>query len=193
MAKYRQPITASTDVEPWERQYKEGPQAFAAFAAYRDSGANGAKRSLQKTAQTLTKSDGTPYSLGTLKEWSRKWRWQERVAAWDEEMDRQAREELAKGITGMRKNHVGIAQAMLTKALKALQRIPEDELTAQDVARMVDIASKLERISRGEATERTEGKQTVAGEVSLSRIDLSGVSDEELATLDELTGKIFTE
>ena len=44
--------------KPWDRQPGEGPQAFRAFAAYRDSGANGAKRSLQKTAESLTKSNG---------------------------------------------------------------------------------------------------------------------------------------
>ena len=68
-----------------------------------------------------------------------------------------------------------------------------DEMTPRDVATMVDVAAKLERISRGEVTERTEGKQTIAGEVSFSSIDLSKVSDEELAALDEITGKIFAE
>ncbi len=183
--------------KPWERQEGEGPQAFRAFAAYRDSGTGGAKRSLTKTAQSLTKSDGSPYSDGTLKQWSRKWNWQERVAAWDDEMDRQTREELAKGITGMMKNHVGIAQAMLTKALKALQRIPEDELTAQDITRMVDIASKLERLSRGEATERTEGKRTIAGTVQanlkMPEIDFSGLTDSELEQLDEFIDKLAAE
>lgn len=179
--------------EPWERQDGEGPQAFRCFCAYRDSGANGAKRSLTKTAQSLTKRDGSPYSPGTLKQWSRQFNWQERVTAWDEEMDRQTREELAKGITSMRKNHADIARAMLAKALKAMQGLPAEEMTPADIVRMVDIASKLERMSRGEATERIEGKQTIAGEVSLSQIDLSKITKEELAALDEIVGKISTE
>ncbi len=179
--------------KPWDRQPGEGPQAFRAFAAYRDSGANGAKRSLQKTAESLTKSNGEPYSVGTLKDWSRKWSWQARVDAWDDEQDREIQRELVKGIAQMRKNHVGTAKAMLEKALLALRRIPVDEMTPTDVARLVDVAAKLERISRGEVTERTEGTQTIAGEVSLHQIDLSKVTDEELAALDEITGKIFTE
>lgn len=182
--------------ELWERQPGEGPQAFKAFAAYRDSGINGQRRSLQKTAENLTKRDGTPYSPGTLKEWSRQHQWQMRVDAYDQEMDRLMQEELRKGRAAMLKNHVGIAQAMLTKALKALQRIPVDELTAQDVARMVDIASKLERISRGEATERTEGKQTIAGDVrteavfEMQNLDLSVLTNGELEQLGELVGKL---
>ena len=162
--------------KPWDRQPGEGPQAFRAFAAYRDSGANGAKRSLQKTAESLTKSNGEPYSVGTLKDWSRKWSWQARVDAWDDEQDREIQRELVKGIAQL-----------------ALRRIPVDEMTPTDVARLVDVAAKLERISRGEVTERTEGTQTIAGEVSLHQIDLSKVTDEELAALDEITGKIFTE
>lgn len=177
---------------PWDRQPGEGPQAFRAFAAYRDSGAGGAKRSLQKTAESLTKSNGEPYSVGTLKEWSRKWGWQARVDAWDDEQDREVQRELVKGIASMRKNHVGIAKAMLSKSLQALQRIPVDELAPSDIARLVDVAAKLERISRGEVTERTEGTQTIAGEVALHQIDLSNVTDEELAALDEIAGKILT-
>jgi len=177
----------------WERQNGEGPQAFRAFAAYRDSGAGGARRSLTKTAQNLTKSDDLPYSDGTLKQWSRQWNWQERAAAWDDEMDRQAREELAKGITEMRKKHVDIAREMLQKAQQALQQIASDEMTPKDVTTMVDVAAKLERLSRGEATERMEGKQMIAGGISLQSMDFSNVSDEELAALDAITGKIFTE
>ena len=149
--------------ELWERQDGESAQAFQAFAAYRDMGA---ERSLHKVAEKLSKSDAL------MKRWSSQWHW---------------------GIAEMRKNHVGIAKAMLVKSLQALQRIPVDEMTPRDVATMVDVAAKLERISRGEVTERTEGKQTIAGEVSFGSIDLSKVSDEELATLDAITGKIFAE
>lgn len=170
--------------ELWERQEGESAQAFQAFAEYRNMGA---ERSLAKVAQKLGKSKPL------MERWSSRWHWGIRVDAWDDEMDKCSCRELKKGITEMRKNHAGIAKAMLVKALQALQRTPVDEMTPQDIAKMVDVAAKLERISRGEATERTEGKQTIAGEVSLRSIDLSKVSDEELATLDAITGKIFTE
>ena len=170
-----------TPPEPWERQKNEGAEAFEAFSHYRDLGS---ERSLVKVGQKLGKSQTL------IERWSSNWNWVNRVNAWDDELDRQTREELAKGITEMRKRHVGIAQAMLTKALKALKKIPEDDLTSQDIARMVDIASKLERLSRGEVTERTEGKQVVAGEVSLNQIDLSKITDAELAELDAIAEKI---
>lgn len=168
---------------PWERQDGESSQAYQAFLIYRDLGPG---RTFAAVAEKSKKCDSL------IRKWKRRWNWRERADAWDVEMDRQTCEELRKGIAKMRKEHTGIAKAMLVKSLKALQRIPEDELTPRDITTMVDVASKLERISRGEATERTEGRQTVAGEVSLSSIDLSKVSDDELETLDAITGKIFT-
>ena len=177
-------LPQNTQPELWERQEGESAQAFQGFAAYRDMGA---ERSLAKVAQKLGKSKAL------MERWSVRWQWVVRSDAWDDELDRQTRVELKKGVTGMRKNHVNIAKAMLVKALQALQRIPVDEMTPKDVSTMVDVAAKLERISRGEATERTEGKQAIAGEVSVSTIDLSSITDEELAALDAITGKIFAE
>jgi len=170
--------------ELWERQEGESAPAFQAFAAYRDMGA---ERSLAKVAQKLGKSKAL------MERWSRRWRWGARADAWDDETDRRTCRELQKGIAEMRRNHVGIAKAMLVKALQALQKIPTDEISPRDVSNMVDVAAKLERLSRGEATERTEGKQNIAGAFSLSSLDLSKVSDEELAALDAITGKIFAE
>ena len=171
-------------LELWERQEGESAPAFQAFAAYRDMGA---ERSLAKVAQKLGKSKAL------MERWSSRWQWGIRADAWDDEMDRCACRELQKGIAEMRKNHVGIAKAMLVKALQALQKIPTDEISPRDVSNMVDVAAKLERISRGEVTERTEGKQTITGEVSFGAFDLSQVSDEELKILDAITGKIFAE
>ena len=55
---------------------------------------------------------------------------------------------------------------MLVKAAKALQRIPEDEVKASDVSRLMETASKLERISRGDVgdvvEERNGGDATPA-------------------------------
>lgn len=186
--------TLTEPPKPWERQPGEPSTAFKAFCEYRNMGEGTRRRSMPKCIEKVTKSDGTLYSVATWKKWSSLYNWTKRADLWDDELDRQTREEIAKGRTSMVKNHIGIAQAMLTKALKALQRIPEDALTAQDIARMVDIASKLERLSRGDVTERTEGTRTVAGEVqanvSMQNIDFSGLTNGELEQLDEIVGKL---
>jgi hypothetical protein len=104
----------------------------------------GADRSINKTARKLSKN------RTTIAEWSARNDWVKRVAAWDAEQDRLARQAQAEDIRKMRKRHADLASAMLVKAARALQRIPEDEIKAGDVTRMVETAAKLERISRGD-------------------------------------------
>lgn len=138
------------DVKPWERQDGETVKQFEAFCEYRDMGKT---RSLQKVSEKLAKSETL------IKRWSANNNWIERVAAWEDEQDRIVRIELTRDIGNMRKRHADIASAMLIKAARALSRIPDDEIKAQDVSRMVDVASKLERISRGDVGEVIEERQ----------------------------------
>ena len=133
--------------EPWERQQDETSKAYAAFCIYRDLGP---ERSLQKAADNLGKS------RGLLEGWSSRFEWGKRTAAWDAEQDRQARQAQIEEIKKMRKRHADLASAMLVKAARALQRMPEDEIKPQDISRFVDVASKLERISRGDVSEVIE-------------------------------------
>ena len=56
----------------------------------------------------------------------------------------------------MRETHANLATAMLVKAARALQRIPDDEIRAQDICRMVEVAARLERESRGDSGEVVE-------------------------------------
>jgi hypothetical protein len=85
------------------------------------------------------------------------------VAVWDDEQDRIAREALSRGVVAMRKRHADIAMAMEAKALRALQKIPPEDMSPRDISTMVDVASKIERLSRGEVTEKTENKTEIDG------------------------------
>lgn len=137
----------SKEVKPWERQDNETPKQFEAFKIYRDMGE---ERSLTKVAQQLKKS------TTLMGRWSGINNWVERCAAWDAEQDRLLRQQQLKDIKNMRKRHADIATAMIMKAAKALKKIPDDEIKPQDVARFVDVASKLERLSRGDSSEIIE-------------------------------------
>lgn len=127
--------------EPWERQQSETSKAYEAFCIYRDLGPS---RSIAKVGERLGKN------TVTLERWSSRNDWVKRSTAWDEEQDRIAREAQLGEIKKMRKRHADLANAMLVKAARALQRIPEDEIKAGDVSRMVETASRLERLSRGD-------------------------------------------
>ena len=137
--------------KPWDRRPEETTKAYEAFCTYRDMGPS---RSLAKVAEKLSKSEQI------MKRWSSANDWVKRAAKWDDEQDRIEREiaqkEQAKAIRDMRKRHADLATAMLIKSAKALQRIPDDEIKASDISRMVDVASKLERISRGDVGEVVE-------------------------------------
>lgn len=137
--------------QPWDRRESESTKAYEAFSIYRDMGR---ERSLSKVAEKLQKSETL------MGRWSREHGWVDRAAKWDDENDRIEREiaqrEQAKAIKEMRKRHADLAQAMLIKSARALARIPDDEIKPGDVSRMVDIACKLERISRGDVGEVIE-------------------------------------
>lgn len=132
---------------PWELQKGETIKQFEAFCVYRDMGKG---RSLQKVAAQLSKSETL------IKRWSAKNNWLNRTAAWEDEQDRLIRIELTRDIGAMRKRHTDLASAMLIKAARALQKIPDDEIKASDISRMVETATKLERISRGDVGEVIE-------------------------------------
>lgn len=133
--------------KPWERQENESAKAFEAFCIYRDMGI---QRSVRKVARELGKSETL------MARWSGNYDWVERAASWDEEQDRIVRQAQLDDIKKMRKRHAEIATDMLVKAAAALEELPADEIKAADISRMVDIASKLERISRGDVGEVIE-------------------------------------
>lgn len=133
--------------EPWDRLENESTKAYEAFVEYRNMGRC---RSHAKVAKVLGKS------TNLMNRWGSLYNWTDRAARWDDEQDRLARQAQLDEIKKMRKRHADLANAMLVKAAKALQRIPEDEIKAGDVSRMVETAAKLERISRGDVGEVVE-------------------------------------
>lgn len=53
----------------------------------------------------------------------------------------------------MAKRHIAIAMSMQAKAVEALKKIDVSKLNANEIIRLFDTAVKIERLSRGEATE----------------------------------------
>lgn len=129
------------NIEPWGRLENEGTKAYEAFSLYLSYGRD---RSYRKVAAELQKSETL------IGRWGGRYDWIKRAAAWDDEQDRIARLAQLEDIKKMRKRHAKLAYDMLEKAAKALNRLPEEEIKAVDVSRMVETASKLERISLGD-------------------------------------------
>jgi hypothetical protein len=118
----------------------------------------GGQRSIELLHSELAR-EGQPPSLRTLYEWSRRYHWQSRLA----DLERQAREaEDAARITAIREMQERQAKAALLlqqKGVEWLAQLPADEVSADAAIRALVEGAKLERLVRGEATERTEQRQ----------------------------------
>lgn len=132
---------------PWLRQPGEGAKPYEAFSTYM---LMGTERSQVKVAAELGKS------RQLLSKWSAQWNWVERANAWDLEQERLARLDQMEAIRKMRKRHAALASSMLAKVAKRMEQMQPEELSPQDVKAFVDVASKLERISRGDVGEVVE-------------------------------------
>jgi len=182
---------------PWERQAGETPLEYRKFCAYRDmrpADKIAKPRSLQELAGEMK------VSLQHLKVVSRKNNWVSRCEEYDAYIDEKARAQCETEIIEMRKNHALLASQMLKKAAKRLLTISEEEITAADIVRMVDVGVKIERLSRGEPTDNQrvsgETKITHGGEIRVkntSDLNLSSLSDKELADLEGILEKLHPE
>lgn len=143
----------------WEQQPGESAKAFEAFAAYRDMGA---ERSLRKLTQQLHKN------LTTIRDWSVKWNWQERVRAYDRELDRQAREQAVRSVRQMTDRHIRIAMQLQAKAVRALENLDEAQLTPKMMLAFLTKATELERMNRlSNAGLDENGQKDAASEIEI--------------------------
>ena len=141
---------APSDAAPWERVSGESPQAWKAFQAYRDLGQD---RTIRAAAEKIGKGKST------LDKFSMDFGWVDRAAAWDREQDRVAQKAQLAAIKKMRREHADLGYSMLIKAARAMKRLPDDEIKASDISRMVEVGSKLERIARGDVGEVVEERE----------------------------------
>lgn len=133
----------------WERQDGESGKAYEAFAVYRDMGA---ARTLSGAARQLGKS------RALIDRWRRQWNWEERVRAYDRELERAAHEEALKAVREMSRHHIDMALQMQTKALEGLTNLNAKKMRTKDVVALIHEGTKLERDSRAQIVEDTTPK-----------------------------------
>lgn len=192
--------------ELWEQQEGETSTAFSHFVVYRDMRYPKITKTAGDKTTTTTVMDGTvPYekrslrkvaaALGmnfrTIARQSESWEWVKRCEAYDAYVDRGIREANEAAIRKMNQEHALLAQQMIRKATRRLLQIPDDQISMAELVRMVDVAVKVERLSRGESTENQA--VTHNGEVEVKKdtaLDLSELSNEELDQFEQLLEKI---
>jgi hypothetical protein len=162
-------------INRWERQPNERPEAYEAFAIYRDLPG---KRSAREVGERLGKSEGL------IERWCSKWDWVERARLWDNEIAAKVKEAAEKTASEMVQRHLKISMQLQTKAVTALNQIAGDEMTARDIAALLKLGVDIERLNRGEPTERTENE--VKGRVTIESDPYAELTVEELRKLARL-------
>jgi hypothetical protein len=145
----------------WERLPGESAKAYAAFCVYRDLGP---RRSLDEAsrlyhAQPARDEDGPTTrpkrrASGVVRQWAERWDWTSRALAWDHEVEQGKRKKQLEAIQEMAERHAREAMLLQNKAVERLRQLRPEELGPQDTLRYLIEAAKLERLARGEPTER---------------------------------------
>ena len=139
---------------PFEKQPRESAKAFAAFSLYLSQGA---ERSTREVGKQLGKSEGL------IERWAAKFDWRSRVAAHAAHLaivEREAIEAAARGKAAewssreqkLRETEWSMHEAAIAAAKKGLAAYMEREkvyANLADIARMLEIASKLGRLATG--------------------------------------------
>ena len=143
---------------PFEKQPRESAKAFAAFSLYLSQGA---ERSTREVGKQLGKSEGL------IERWAAKFDWRSRVAAHGAHLaivEREAIEAAARGKAAewssreqkLRETEWRLHERAIAAAEKALDAFMDKEkvyANLADIARMLEIASKLGRLATGLGTD----------------------------------------
>lgn len=141
----------------WERQKGESEQAWQAFTIYLQQ----EKRNLKAVADELHKS----YTL--IRRWKDTWFWEDRVIAYDNELQREALEKAKKARRTMYSNHAGAGQRLVKFAVEALELKAQtqslEDISLKDIREMIKIGAEIERLARNALIANDE-KTTEAAE-----------------------------
>jgi hypothetical protein len=160
---------------PFEKQPRESAKAFAAFSLYLSQGP---ERSTAAVAKELAKSEQL------VRRWSAKFGWTDRVAAHGAHLaivEREAIEAAARGKAAewssreqkLRETEWAMHEAAIAAAKKGLAAYMErDKVYANlaDIARMLEIASKLGRLATGLGT---DGDGRKADDLPAMRVEVT--------------------
>ena len=131
---------------PWERLPTETGRAYAAFREYRDAGVR------------RSQADATATSLRTAKRWALQHCWAARATAWDDEINRLEDQERLDALRTMHGNHSRAARALQGFAMRALQELETQQVTAADIARLFELGARLERLTLSQSVEELQGR-----------------------------------
>lgn len=165
--------------DPWDILPGESSRAFEAFTAFLLLGPIRTRKAA---------ADSLGVGSTSLREWHARYAWDDRCRAYDIEKQRVLRVEIEAETMAMRKRHAGIAVFMQKKVAEGMAQVDPAAMTPKDLAYWLDLASKLERISRGAEVTKVELTGRDGGPIELAealgaedRMALMAKVQEELA------------
>ena len=165
----------------WDRLPGESPKAYQAFCGYRDLGPgrclDQASRNYhqRRRAEADAQAGRQPRASGTIRRWAERWNWNVRAMAWDQELEQVKRKKQVEEVEEMAQRHAREALMLQNKAVERLRQLRPEELKPREALDYVVEAAKLERLSRGEPTERLAEEHRFT--------DVKDLSDEELTRI----------
>jgi hypothetical protein len=142
----------------WEQLPEETPRAYAAFCQYRNLPAQSRsidtawRRSKAQELDASKPEDAAELQRVSAKradkvwrEWSGKFQWVARAMAWDQELDRQARDQLVKTHKAMLDKHRSLGAALVQRAAERLVTLVGGDLKVHDIPTYLKIGVAIER------------------------------------------------
>ena len=139
----------------------------------------GAERSIERLHAALTAAGKAP-TLRTLYEWSRRFRWQYRIADFERKARRAEDEARVQALGDMYERQAREGLLLQQRGTEWLAAMEGEDATADTAIRAITEGARLERIARGEPTDRQEVQHAEGNE------RLAELTDEEVDHLVEL-------
>jgi hypothetical protein len=140
----------------------------------------GPERTIERLNAALHAIGNGP-SLRTLFEWSRQYHWQDRLAQLERDARLAADAARLQALREMAERHTKEALLLQQKGAEWISRMDDDHVTADAAIRALVEGVRMERLARGEPTEKHE----INGELEI-RPQLKEFSDEQLDDLIDL-------
>lgn len=184
------PIPTEFDIDrPWTRQPFDTEKRWRAFVVYREQPP---PRTIRGVSEILADpASGKPFDVRTLEQWSSENAWPERCVAYDRHIDERRVEATMRILEEDARTAAAFHVDLLRKAQQAAASVVHDWLdrlargerldawSPHEVRAMIKDCITLERLVRGQATERVEH----------GIVDLSALTIDEIETLRMLETK----
>jgi hypothetical protein len=159
-------VPAVKDGDVWERLKGETQAAYANFCVYRDQ--TRGRHSLLRAADDRGKS------VETMKDQSVKYRWQERVDAYEDYLERRDREIRESERDAINRQGVQLGRGFMAMSAartaggtyrgRQVRAMDPNQMSPADVARSAEIGWKMARLGTGQSTDAIRGLVAVTTE-----------------------------